>query len=403
MASEFVQILVELSLLLLAAQLTGWLFKKLKQPTVLGEVLAGVIVGPAILGVVHEGEILDFVAELGAIFLLFLVGVETRLQDILGVGKEALFVGLLGVVGPFAAGWWISLQLGFSQVAALFVGTALVATSVGITARVLQELGALSRPYARIILGAAVIDDVLGLIVLAVVSGVAVQGQFVVAEISRLLLFSIVFVAGSALLVPVASRLRLDRIPFRSTLELALVLGLGMAALSAVIGLAPIVGAFFAGMLVAELQAQVDAPRLEEPIHGVAALLTPVFFAVVGLKLDLAVLTDQTVLVFGSVLTVVAIVGKLLGGLGALTRGFREAAIVGVGMVPRGEVGLIVVALGLSSGAINELEYAIVLFVVVVTTLLAPLVLRPLIRWAESGPDAGEPSGGGPTGSPGSS
>lgn len=394
MASEFVGVLVELFYLLLAAQLVGWIFEKLKQPAVIGEVLAGVIVGPALLGIVHEGEILDFISELGAIFLLFLVGVETRLGDILGVGKEAVLVAVIGVIGPFVAGWWTALQMGFGQVPSLFVGTALVATSVGITARVLQELGVLSETYSRIILGAAVIDDVLGLIVLAIVSGIAVQGEFVVGEVTRLILFSGAFVVGSALLVPVLNRLRVDLLPFRTTLGFALVLGIGMAGLSALIGLAPIVGAFFAGMLIAELEAQEEEHALEEPIHGAAALLTPVFFAVVGLKLDLTVLTEPIVLGLGSILTVIAIVGKLIGGLGALSQGFREAVVVGTGMVPRGEVGLIVVALGLSSGAVNDTQYAIVLFMVVVTTLLAPLALRPLIRWSAEEAERDEPPPG---------
>lgn len=398
MASEFVGTLLELFYLLLAAQLVGWVFRKLKQPSVIGEVVAGVIIGPAILGVVHEGQILDFIAELGAIFLLFLVGIETRLTDILGVGKEALFVGTLGVVVPFVGGWWFSRLIGFDQIPSLFVGTALVATSVGITARVLQELEVLSRPYSRIILGAAVIDDVLGLILLAVVSGVAATGGFVVGEVARLVAFSVLFVAGSAALVPVMSRLPIERLPFRSPLSFGLVLGVGMAAISAVIGLAPIVGAFFAGMILAELGVGDEAEGIEVPVQGVAALLTPVFFAVVGLKLDIVALTEPFVLLVGGALTVIAFVGKLLGGLGALSQGAREASIVGMGMVPRGEVGLIVVALGLSSGAVDNTEYAIVLFVVVVTTLLAPLFLRPMIKSAQDAETAVDqpPSGSAP-------
>ena len=169
--------LLEIFYLLLAAQVMAFIFKRLNQPVVIGEVLAGVLVGPALLGLVHEGEILEFLAELGAVFLLFMVGLETRLKDILAVGKEAFLVAVLGVALPFLGGYLYGLEIGFETLPALFLGTALVATSVGITARVLQELGVLSRPYSRIILGAAVIDDVLGLIVLAVVNGVAETGQ----------------------------------------------------------------------------------------------------------------------------------------------------------------------------------------------------------------------------------
>jgi Kef-type K+ transport system membrane component KefB len=393
-ASEFVQPLIHLFFLLLAAKMTGWLFQKAKQPGVIGEVVAGVIVGPAQLGLVPDTHLMKFVAELGAIFLLFLVGIETRLEDILGVGKEAFAVGALGVIVPFGAGWAISLYVGYSQVTSLFVGTALVATSVGITARVLQELQVLSKPYSRIILGAAVIDDVLGLIVLAIVSGVASTGSFVVGEVAKLVVLSIVFVGGAAAFVPVMGKLDMDWLPFDKPMEFAIVFGVGMAALSAVIGLAPIVGAFFAGMLVAEFEAQDDSYDIENPIQGTGALLTPIFFAVIGLRLDLAVLFETEVLVLGGILTVVATIGKLLGGLGALSQGTREASIVGMGMVPRGEVGLIVAAIGLSAGAVQGTQYAVVLFVVIATTILAPIAMRPMIRWAEEADDVDEPPSG---------
>lgn len=391
--SEFVGTLVELFYLLVAAKLTGWAFQKAKQPGVIGEVVAGAIVGPALLGFVHESQILDFISELGAIFLLFLVGLETRLEDILGVGKEAFFVGFLGVIVPFVAGWGISFYfVGYTQVTSLFVGTALVATSVGITARVLQELQVLSEKYSRIILGAAVIDDVLGLIVLAIVSGVAATGSFVVGEVTKLIVLSILFVAAAAALVPVMNRTKMDWLPFSTPLEFAIVAGVGLAALSAVIGLAPIVGAFFAGMLLAEFQHEKDDVELEHPIEGTAALLTPIFFAVIGLKLDLAILVEPEVLLLGGSLTLVAIVGKLVGGLGALSQGFRKASVVGMGMVPRGEVGLIVAAIGLSSGAVEGTQYAVVLFVVIATTIIAPVLMRPLIRWAGEEDEDGEPS-----------
>jgi Kef-type K+ transport system membrane component KefB len=393
-ASAFTDALIHLFFLLLAAKTVGWLFQQVKQPGVIGEVVAGAIVGPALLGLVPETELMEFIAELGAIFLLFLVGIETRLEDILGVGKEAFLVGGLGVLVPFGAGWAISLYFGYSQVTSLFVGTALVATSVGITARVLQELQVLSKPYSRIILGAAVIDDVLGLIVLAIVSGIASTGSFVVGEVAKLVLLSLVFVGGAAALVPAMGRLDMDWLPFERPMEFAIVFGVGMAALSAVIGLAPIVGAFFAGMLLAEFQAQDDSYDLESPIQGTAALLTPIFFAVIGLRLDLAVLMEPEVLMLGSALTVVAVVGKLVGGFGALSQGFRDASIVGMGMVPRGEVGLIVAAIGLSAGAVQGTQYAVVLFVVIVTTILAPIAMRPMIRWAEEADDVDEPPSG---------
>ncbi len=373
--------LVEVFFLLLAAQLVGWLFARLKQPVVIGEVLAGVLVGPALLGLVHDGEILEFLAELGAIFLLFMVGLETRLRDILAVGKEAFLVAVLGVAFPFVGGYFFGLSIGFAQLPALFLGTALVATSVGITARVLLELGVLSRNYSRIILGAAVIDDVLGLIVLAVVNGVAQSGTFELAVALRITLLSVLFVGGAMLLVPWLRRVSLPRFTLGNPFGFALLVGVGLAALAATIGLAPIVGAFLAGMLLAEVREELS---IEEHIRAVGQFLTPIFFAMVGVRLELAALLSAKVWLVGSGVLLIALVGKLLGGfLGALSQGFRRAVVVGVGMAPRGEVGLIVAALGLAAGAVNEEEYALVLFMVVGTTLLAPLFLRPAIAWAE--------------------
>lgn len=373
--------ILEVFYLILAAQVLAFLFKRLKQPVVIGEVLAGVLMGPALLGLVHEGEVLEFLAELGAIFLLFMVGLETRLKDILAVGKEAFLVAVLGVALPFVGGYWYGLQIGFETLPALFLGTTLVATSVGITARVLQELGVLSRPYARIILGAAVIDDVLGLIVLAVVNGVAKTGRVELGEVLTLILLSVVFVGLAAGFSPLFARLPLEKLPVVSPLGFALALGMGMAALAASIGLAPIVGAFLGGMLLSEVR---EKYRLEEPIFAIEGFLAPLFFAMVGVRLELSALVQPATLVAGSAVLVIALLGKLLAGfLGALTQGFRQAVVVGVGMAPRGEVGLIVAALGLAVRAVNEEEYAIVLFMVVFTTLLAPLALRPLILWAE--------------------
>lgn len=376
--------LVEVFFLLLAAQLAGWLFARLKQPVVIGEVLAGLLVGPAVLGLVHDGEILEFLAELGAIFLLFMVGLETRLRDILAVGKEAFLVAVLGVLFPFVGGYFFGLSIGFDQLPALFLGTALVATSVGITARVLLELGVLSRNYSRIILGAAVIDDVLGLIVLAVVNGVAQNGTFELAVAVRITLLSVLFVGGAMLLVPWLRRISLPRFTLGNPFGFALLVGVGLAALAAAIGLAPIVGAFLAGMLLAEVREEL---AIEASARAVGQFLTPIFFAMVGVRLELAALVSAKVLLVGSGVLLIALLGKLLGGfLGALSQGLRRAVVVGIGMAPRGEVGLIVAALGLSAGAVNEEEYALVLFMVVGTTLLAPLFLRPAIAWAEGRP-----------------
>ncbi len=373
--------LFEIFMLILATQIMGWLFQKMKQPAVIGELLAGVIVGPALLGWVVEGSLLEFISELGAIFLLFMVGLETRLEDILKVGKEAFIVAVVGAIVPFFGGYYFGLYIiGFSQVSALFLGAALVATSVGITARVMQELDVLSRPYSRIILGAAVIDDIEGLIVLAIVSGIANTGSVETGGIIRLVIISFAFVGGAMALVPFVRRIPLDRLPFQSPLGVSIAFGLAMATLASYIGLAPIVGAFMAGMVMAELREEYE---LEEPIHAIESFLAPIFFAYMGVQLDLAALGSRSVLIAGGVVSLIAIVGKLFAMLGALTQGLKNAIVVGVGMVPRGEVGLIVASIGLSAGAVDEREFAIVIFMVVVTTIIAPLSLRPLVAWAD--------------------
>ena len=275
-------------------------------------------------------------------------------------------------------------MLGFDQLASLFLGTALVATSVGITARVLGELGVISKSYSRIILGAAVIDDVLGLIVLAVVSGIAQTGEFDPSMIWRLGGLSLAFVLFAMAMVPLIRRVPIAKLPVQSTYGLALILGTGFAAIAGVIGLAPIIGAFLAGMVLAEIR---EEHALEAPIRAVEAFLAPIFFAVVGLQLELSALSSGTVLLAGSVVSLIAIAGKLIGGfLGSMREGTAHALIVGTGMVPRGEVGLIVAAIGSSAGAVNQEEYAIVIFMVVATTIVAPLALRPLIAWAERTP-----------------
>ncbi len=376
------ELLFQIFVLVVAVQFVGWLFRRFGQPAVIGELVAGVIIGPSVLGLVHEGPTFEFIAELGAIFLLFMVGLETRLKDVLAVGKEAFLVAVAGVILPFIGGYYFSVLSGHEQVASLFFGAALVATSVGITARVLQELGVLSRPYSRIILGAAVVDDVLGLIILAIVSGIAQTGAVEAGPTIRLVVISVIFVGAAMAAVPLVRRLPLDRLPFQSAYGTAVIFALGMAALAGAIGLAPIVGAFLGGMVLAEVAEDLG---IEAPIHALEGFLAPIFFAFMGIMLDLKALGGGDVLVAGAIVSAIAILGKLVTMVPALTQGLKSAAVVGVGMIPRGEVGLIVAAIGLSAGAIGEDQFAVVIFMVVVTTLLSPLLLRPLIVWAEGG------------------
>ena len=381
-APTVAELLLQLFILVVAVQFMGWLFRRFGQPAVIGELVAGVLIGPSVFGWVHEGHTLEFIAEVGAVFLLFMVGLETRLKDVMAVGKEAFLVAVTGVILPFIGGYYFSVISGHDQVASLFFGAALVATSVGITARVLQELGVLSRPYSRIILGAAVIDDVLGLIILAIVSGIAQTGAVETGAVVRLVVISTVFVGLAAAAVPLVRRLPLERLPFQSTYGTAVVVALGMATLASAIGLAPIVGAFLGGMIMAEVA---EEYKLSEPVHALEGFLAPIFFAYMGILLDLKALGDLDVIKAGLIVSGIAILGKLVTFLAAITQGIKNAVVVGVGMIPRGEVGLIVAAIGLTNRAIDETQFAVVIFMVVVTTLLAPLLLKPLVLWAEGG------------------
>ena len=363
----------------LAAAVFGTVASKLGIPAVVGQVLAGILIGPSVLSLVRPDEFLLSLAELGAVFLLFMVGLETRFRDLLSVGKEALLVAVLGIAFPLALGFGFGLWQGQENVSALFVGTALVATSVGITAKVLQEMGVLDARFAQVILGAAVIDDILGLTLLAVVSGLGAGESMSAAQVGLILGLSVGFVAlVLALGIPLIRRFqpRLQNLSLSRMFNVAIVVGLGVAALSTVAGLAPIIGAFLAGMVLAEVKDEVE---FESKVHALESFLAPVFFVVVGLQLDLGVLGDPVVIVAGLILTVLAVIGKVAGGLiGARSMGGRQSLLVGVGMVPRGEVGLIVASLGLAAGVIGKQVYAEVLLMVLLTTVLAPLVLRAL-------------------------
>lgn len=363
----------------LAAAVFGTVASKLGVPAVVGQVLAGILIGPSVLSLVRPDEFLLSLAELGAVFLLFMVGLETRFRDLLSVGKEALLVAVLGIAFPLALGFGFGLWQDQGNVSALFVGTALVATSVGITAKVLQEMGVLDARFAQVILGAAVIDDILGLTLLAVVSGLGAGESMSAAQVALILGLSVGFVAlVLAVGIPLVRRFqpRLRNLSLSRMFNVAIVVGLGVAALSTVAGLAPIIGAFLAGMVLAEVKDEVE---FESKVHALESFLAPIFFVVVGLQLDLGVLGDPVVIVAGLILTVLAVIGKVAGGLiGARSMGRRQSLLVGVGMVPRGEVGLIVASLGLAAGVIGKQVYAEVLLMVLLTTVLAPLVLRAL-------------------------
>lgn len=384
---ESQSVLVDLFVLFAAAKVAGELFEHVHQPAVVGELLAGVLVGPHVLGFVGSGEeeVLQVVAELGVIILLFTVGLETSVEDLRRVGRPAALVGFLGVLLPFAAGALLMLALGYERLDALFVAAALVATSVGVTARVLRDLGAIRSTVGQVILGAAVVDDILAIMVLAVVAGLAAGDVSSVGLLVTLFLvlafLTVVIFAGPQLTRRLSAVVRIPGIP-ESPFLVAVLLTLGLAALSETIGLAAIIGAFLAG-LIFDFRKDEVATQIE-PVYE---FLVPFFFAITGSQLDPGVFGDLGILGLAGAVTVFAVVTKVAGGwLGALRLGRREGLAVGVGMVPRGEVGLIVAALGLSLGVITSELYGVVLVMTVVTTVATPPVLGPLLRRNDAEP-----------------
>ena len=376
------EILTDLFIVLLAAKLGDEVFKRIGQPAIVGEILAGVLVGPSLVGLVEPGEVLELFAELGVVFLLFWVGLETRLSAMQAVGRVAVAVGGAGVVLPFLGGVGLGIALGESAGASVFLGAALAATSAGITSAAFLELGIARTAAARTVLGAAVVDDILALILLSVAVGMAAEGGVDAGEIALSLALAIGFVVfialGGTRLLQNRPKL-LDHPRFAdSPLLPAVILCLGLAAFSAQIGLAALIGAFLAGLMVAETK---DQNTIEEEVRPLYAFFPPFFFAFIGIELDLDALLDGHALVLLAAITALAIATKLIPAyLAARPLGRREASIVAVGMVPRGEVGIVVASIGAAEGVVDAELFAVVVAMSIVTTLLAPFALRRLSR-----------------------
>jgi Kef-type K+ transport system membrane component KefB len=359
------------------AKLFAEILERFGQPGIVGEILAGAIVGPSMLGWIQPNEVLTALSELGVMFLLFRVGLEVKSSELMQVGGTAFMVALLGVVVPLGLGWAIMRAWGFPQVESVFVGAAMVATSVGITAQVLAAKGLLHLQSAKIILGAAVIDDILGLLVLAIVSSAA-KGTVNLTAIATTATMAIGFTIIVAKwgtpamrrLVPHAeSQLRSGEVQF----NLALVLLFALSVLAVYAGVAAIIGAFLAGMALAESVNH----RVHDLAHGISELLVPFFLAGIGLHLDVGAFADKSLLMLAVVILIAAVLSKLVGcGLGAARLGMKEMVRIGCGMVPRGEVGMVVAQLGLSMAVIEAPVYAVVVFMAVATTIAAPAMLK---------------------------
>ncbi|HTV84032.1 MAG TPA: cation:proton antiporter [Dyella sp.] len=387
------EILFSLFIVFVAAQIGAEIAQRLKLPGVVGEIAAGCIIGPSVLGwitvqQIGEGTPLDVLSEIGVVLLLFSVGLETRLEDLKKVGKSAMLVGVLGVLLPFGMGTFWAHASGYDWDRSLFVAAAFVATSAGITARVLQELGVLQRVESKVILGAAVIDDILAMLLLGVV--VSLQGgeglkasNLVLVLAGAMGFIAVIGWGGTRVMRWNSDWLEKPR-SAHSPLLIVLALCLGLAYVSTLFGLAAIIGAFLAGMIASETRQQ---HTLEHQLQPLLALLTPFFFVLTGSKINLQLLGSADALIALAVVTVIAVVSKLLGGfLGALSLGRLGASIVGFGMVPRGEVGVVIASLGLAAGVFNDQMYAIIVAMSLLTAMITPPILAVLLKRAVDQP-----------------
>ena len=376
-------ILGNLLIIIIVARLAAELAELIKIPAVLGEIIAGIIIGPSALGLIDPIKNLDvanmvlLLGEIGVILLLFQVGLEMDLGEMAKIGKPALLVALIGVLVPFAAGFGVACAFGESGKISLFIGAALTATSVGITARVLGDLRALALRESRIVLGAAVADDVLGLIILTVVVKVVTEGSISASVVFETIGLAVGFLVITGLLaiyvIPKAFT-RIDRVAKSSTtivaVSFALMLAFSLLANQA--KLAFIIGAFMAGLAVGRSP---QHERIAEGLNPLGHIFIPVFFASIGINADLDAMFQPSVLALATVLTVVAIIGKLIAGFG-IGRSPGDKLLIGIGMIPRGEVGLIFASIGLSKGILDDELYGALLLMVLVTTLITPPLLR---------------------------
>jgi Kef-type K+ transport system membrane component KefB len=399
-------ILIALTVILLGARFGGEIFARMGQPAVLGELIAGVFIGNLdyMLGTdlfhaVLTGparDLLPIFAGLGAVVLLFEVGLETSLDQMLKVGGSAGLVAAVGVVVPWLLGYAVSAMLipegGFQ--AHLFVGAILTATSVGITARVFKDMGRLETREARVILGAAVLDDILGLIILAVVSGMVTSGAVSFGAVLRIVVVSILFLGTAVLLGGrlagfISNWFGTFRVPGMKLIT-ALLICFGLSYLAGVIGLATIVGAFAAGLILEETtfrKFSKDRP-LHELLDPFSSFFVPIFFVLMGIAVRLEAFADPKAIGLAAAITVAAIVGKQVCGLVVRGPGLDRVSI-GLGMIPRGEVGLIFASIGRALGVVDDTLYAACVIMVIVTTFVAPVALQ--FRLRRAGATAGSP------------
>lgn len=374
--------ILTLILILITAKVAGYVAERVKQPAVLGELLIGIILGPSLLGLVHSDvEVLVFLAEMGVIMLLFDVGLKSNIDELLTAGKTSSIVAILGVVVPLVLGYVYGSQvLGLDSIISFFIGATLTATSVGVTMRVLSDMGKIKSEEGKVILGAAVIDDILGLVLLSIIVDVVASGGLSIFNVGKISIMSAAFLAISLFfgikLTPRIINL-VEHMKMRRTFIIgAFVFALILAYVANSIGLATIVGAFAAGLVLEKTQNKIHFRRNVKPV---ADLFVPVFFVVAGAMVDLSTISSTEVIIVGLTLTAIAIIGKLIAGLGCI--GSKAKALpVGIGMVPRGEVGLIFASFGLTHELIKTDMYSVLIIAIILTTIITPPALMHLMR-----------------------
>ncbi|KEQ56218.1 Na antiporter protein [Marine Group I thaumarchaeote SCGC AAA799-B03] len=406
--AQFIETIIGVGILLFAAKLMAELFLRLKLPIVLGELLAGMIVGPFALGqffiidgkqLLHINEEIKILGEMGAIVILFMAGLEMTPKEFLKGGKASFTVGTLGVVVPFFAGFVIFGLFGFEALESMLIATALTATSIAISIQVLSEFGKLKAPEARLIIGAAVVDDILAIAVLSVVISItgsdagieSIVITDVMITILQVLGFFAIMLVVAVIVIPKVITPRLWKA--KGSVEgIATASFFGAAALAGSIGLSPIVGAFAVGMALSTTKV---FEKVENYIGKIGLIFAPLFFAIIGAQVDLRAV-DLNILMISGVIIAVAIVTKLLGcGLPAMffLKNKAQGMRVGIGMISRGEVGLIVAGVGVTAGVLTSEVYSTIVIMVAVTTIITPIWLKMEYRKEQkSGNDEPEQS-----------
>lgn len=390
MVDTIIEKFLEIVIILIAAKVGAEVMRRINQPAVIGELLAGLTIGYYGLGLLphaESGDVISTLAEIGVVLLLFEVGLETNLQEFIELGTTSLAVAIIGVIAPFGLGFGAvyALELGGEYVfeVALFMGAAMTATSVGITARVFGDLGQLKSKEAKTIIGAAVVDDILGLLILTVVAGLlGSSGDFQLIDLGVITLKAVGFLAA---VVVVGRKLSpyifqiFVKIPSPGTFVTgSFIFAMGLGAAAHYVGLHPIVGAFAGGVVAGESGM---TSRIREEMRPINFLLVPIFFVYIGSEVDISILASSYVFLVGLGISILAFAGKYVSALGAIGKGMN-ANIIGIGMAPRGEVGLIFVAVATStlSAVIDEQVIAIIIWMVINTTVVAPMLLNRILK-----------------------